>query len=94
MGYASLSSSTYICGYAGGVADRPRATCAPDRVDAARQSGFAAAFEVSEQDAPTVVVLSARKLRFANLRGAFTLAEVDNLLQGVGTGRVSTQMIQ
>jgi len=63
-------------------------------VDVARQYDFATAFEVRATDAPTVVVLSARKLRYAPLRGPFTMQEVDTLLQGVATGRVSTQMIQ
>jgi len=63
-------------------------------VDVTRQSDFASLFEVRETDAPTVLVLSARKLRYAPLRGRFALEDVDALLQGVAAGRISTQMIQ
>jgi hypothetical protein len=63
-------------------------------VDVTRQSDFTSLFEVRETDAPTVLVLSARKLRYAPLRGRFALEDVDALLQGVAAGRISTQMIQ
>ena len=57
-------------------------------VDMARHAAFAAAFDVAT--APSAVVLSAKKLRYAPLRIAFSTDAVASLIDDVLAGRVST----
>lgn len=73
------------------AASRQRATAAPVHfcwVDLARHASFAAAFDVATS--PSAFVLSAKKLRYAPLRIAFSTDGVTSLVDDVLAGRVST----
>jgi len=59
-------------------------------VDAVSQPTFATAFGVSASAAPTLVLLSPRKLRFARLAGRFEQATVQALIERLLTGQVAT----
>lgn len=73
------------------AASRQRGTAAPVHfcwVDLARHASFVAAFDVATS--PSALVLSAKKLRYAPLRIAFSTDAVTSLVDDVLAGRVST----
>jgi len=63
-------------------------------LDATCHPGFAAHFELSEMDLPTMVVLSPSKLRWARAIGAFDAETLGTFGGGVATGRVGTNPMQ
>jgi protein disulfide-isomerase A6 len=63
-------------------------------VDATCHTAFAAHFELSEMDLPTMVVLSPSKLRWARAIGAFDAETLGTFGGGVATGRVGTNPMQ
>eukprot|EP00191_Tetraselmis_sp_GSL018_P004106 CAMPEP_0177607256 /NCGR_PEP_ID=MMETSP0419_2-20121207/17813_1 /TAXON_ID=582737 /ORGANISM="Tetraselmis sp., Strain GSL018" /LENGTH=681 /DNA_ID=CAMNT_0019101811 /DNA_START=384 /DNA_END=2429 /DNA_ORIENTATION=- len=63
-------------------------------IDGRKQPDFASALDVRSTDIPTIVVLSAQKLRYAPLRGAFVESAILSHLDGVLTGKIRTAPLQ
>merc|ERR1712087_75646 len=63
-------------------------------LDATCHSSFAAHFELSEMDLPTMIVLSPSKMRWARAVGAFDATTLGAFGTGVATGRQGTDILQ
>lgn len=58
------------------------------------QGTFLSAFGLSKADIPTVVTFSPKKLRGAQLTGAFSSKGIDTLLDGLFSGRIHSSPFQ
>ncbi|BDA46353.1 probable protein disulfide-isomerase DDB_G0275025 [Coccomyxa sp. Obi] len=63
-------------------------------VDAARQGRFLSAFGLSTSDIPTVVTFSPKKLRGAQLTGAYSMEGIHQLLDGLFSGKIHSSPFQ
>ena len=59
-------------------------------VDAGDATHFISTFGVGKGDAPTLIVLSPKKLRYATLKRQTNLREVNDFLEGIMQGREHT----
>jgi hypothetical protein len=62
-------------------------------VNIAAAPGFASQLGLSPSDAPTVVLLNAKKMRYAKLEGGFSARALERFVDGVVSGKTAVSTL-